>query len=148
MANLIYTRTKAKLMSGDLDLDTHDIRAMLVMTNTTADTEEDTEFVSGFTTLDEMDGAGYARVALTGEAVAADTVNNRGEFTCDTITFPSVDAGTRQVAAMLLYRHVTNDADSIPIAYIDTLGVGSFPFTANGGDVQIAPDAEGVLQLA
>ena len=148
MANLVYTRAKAKFLSGDLDLNTHDIRALLVMSNTTADTEEDTEFISGFTTLDEMDGTGYARVALTGEAVAADTTNDRGEFTSDVITFAGVDAGTRSVTALVLFRFVTNDADSIPIAYIDTDATGLFPFVANGGDIIITPDAEGILQLA
>ena len=57
MASFVYTYAKTKLLSGDLDLNAHDIRLMLVMTNTTADTEADKVFVGDFTTLDEMDGA-------------------------------------------------------------------------------------------
>lgn len=138
-----YTRAKAKLISGDIDLNTHDIRALLVMTNTTADTEEDTEFISGVATLDEMNGANYARQALANEAVAADLVNNRGEFDADDITFTSLGVGTRQVAAVVIFRFVTNDADSPLIGYIDT---GGFPLWTNGGNLSIQWNAEGILQ--
>ena len=138
MANFVYSRAKAKLMSGDLDLNADDIRALLVMTNTTADTEEDSEFVSSITTLDEMDGAGYSRQTLTGEAVAVDTTNNRGEFTANDIKFMNVSAGTRNVAAVVLIKHVTNDTDSIPIAYIDTDSTNYLAYSPNGGSIIVA----------
>jgi len=143
MANFVYTTAKKGLMDGSIDLNTHDIRAILVMTNTTCDTEEDKTFIDQFTTLDEMDGAGYSRVALTSEAVANDDANNRGEFTADAITFTAVSAGTRQVAGLVLYRFVTNDTDSIPIAFIDD----SAPYTPGGGNIVYTPNAEGILQL-
>ena len=147
MANFAYNLAKSKLLKGAIDLDSggDDVRAILVMTNTTADTEDDKEFISGFTTLDEMDGAGYARVALTGESVGDDAANDRAEFDGTDITFSGVSAGTRSVQAMVIYKHVTNDADSIPIAFIDT---GGFPFAPGGGDITVTWNAEGILQLA
>ena len=143
MASFVYTRAKAKLISGAIDLDTDDIRALLVMTNTTADTDVDTEFVSGIGTLDEMDGANYVRKALAGEAVTADLVNDRGEFDATDVTWSSLGAGTRQVAAVVLFKFVTIDADSPLIAYIDS---GGFPISANGGDLTAQWNAEGILQ--
>ena len=147
MANYCYTVAKSGLMNGSIDLDTHDIRAMLVMSNTTADTENTKTTISGFTTLDEMDGAGYTRQALTGEAVATDNTNNRGEFTANDITFLNVSAGTRAVAGCILYRFITTDADHIPIAWIDTAGSIAFPFTPNGGNIKIAANVEGLIQV-
>lgn len=146
MANFVYTYAKKGLMDATIDL-TGDIRALLVMTNTTADTDEDAQTISGITTLDELDGAGYGRKALTSEAVAADTANDRGEFTASDITFPNVSAGTRAVQAMVLYLHVTNDTDSIPIAYIDTATGVTFNITPNGGDIRFADNAEGLVQV-
>ena len=139
----VYTPAKAKLLSADLDLNAHDIRLILCMSNTTADTDQDAEFVGSITTLDEMDGANYVRKALANEAVNTDNANNRGEFDADDVTWTALGAGTRQVAGVVIYRHVTNDADSSLIAYIDS---GGFPFSANGGDVTIAWNAEGILQ--
>lgn len=146
MASFVFTNAKRALMAAEIDLHTggDDIRALLVMTNTTADTEEDVATISAFTTLDEMDGSGYARQALGSEVVAADNTNNRGEFDAGDVTFASVGAGTRQVAAILIYKHVTNDSDSIPLFYIDS---GGFPFAAAGGNIQVAWNAEGVAQL-
>jgi len=148
MANFVYTPAKARLLSGDLDLNAHDIRVALVMTNTTADTEEDAGTLSAFSTLDEYDGANYARKALDNEAVNTDTTNDRGEFDADDITWTALGAGTRQAAALLLYRHVdgTAAADQ-PIAYIDTTSPSVMPFSGNGGDVSVAWNAEGILQL-
>ena len=141
MASFVYTRAKAKLLSADLDLNAHDIRVLLVDSTTTTDTEEDTEFISGFTTLGELSGTGYVRKTLDNEAVNIDTTNNRGEFAADPVTWTGINAGT--AVAVLLFRFVTNDADSVPIAYIDT---GGFPFVTNGGNFTITWNAEGILQ--
>lgn len=148
MANFVYTPAKARLLSGDLDLNAHDIRVALVMTNTTADTEQDASVMDDFTTLDEYDGANYARQEIANEAVNADTGNNRGEFDGDDIGWTALGAGTRQAQAMLLYRHVDGtDPNDQPIAYIDTTSPSVFPFAGNGGDVDVAWNAEGILQL-
>ena len=144
MADSAYTNFKRGLLEGEFDLNaTDDIRIALLMTNTTADTEEDVATISAFTTLDEMDGANYSRAALASEAVAADNANDRGEFDADNVTFSSLGAGTRDIAGILLYKHVTDDTDSVPMAWIDS---GGFPITANGGDLTISWNAEGILQ--
>ena len=145
MASFVYTNAKRALLAGEIDLDTSgdDIRVLLVMTNTTADTEEDVAVIDDFTTLDEYDGANYVRKALAGEAVAADNANDRGEFDANDITWTALGVGTRQAQAMIVYKHITDDTDSIPLAFIDT---GGFPFDGNGGDVAVTWNAEGILQ--
>lgn len=140
-----HTKTpfKAGLMEGDFDLASDTIRARLCMTNTTADTEEDVEFVDDITTLDEMDGANYVAKTLASAAVTEDDTNDRGEFDATDVTWTALGAGTRQVAGILIEKRVTNDADSPAIAWIDS---GGFPFAANGGDFTAQWNAEGILQ--
>ena len=144
MTSHAKTKFKSGLMTASFNLNASaDVRAILCMTNTTADTEEDAEFVGSITTLDEMDGANYARKTLAGEAVAADLTNNRGEFDFTDPVWSALGAGTRQVAGLLLLKFVTNDADSPAIAWIDS---GGFPFSANGGDFTFQVNAEGAIQ--
>lgn len=147
MASFVYTPIKAKLMQAGIDLHTTgaDVRAILCMTNTTADTDQDAATLSAISVLDEMDGSGYSRQALTGETVAEDAANNRGEFDAADATFAGVSAGTRQVAGILLYIHVDGTAgNDIPLAWIDS---GGFPFDPGGGDIDVVWNAEGILQL-
>lgn len=141
--SFVYTPAKTALLNGNLDFAANDIRVILVMTNTTADTEQDNQFVSSLTTLDEMDGANYARATLTGEAVNEDAANDRAEFDANDAVFTNLGAGTRNVQGAIVYKHVTNDTDSPLIAFIDT---GGFPYTANGATLTISWNAEGILQ--
>lgn len=144
MASFVYTHAKYLLATGAIDFTSDDMRVLIVMTNTTADTEKDVEFVDDFTTLDEYDGSSYARKALASEAVNQDDANDRAEFDATDIQWATLGAGTRQAQAMVLIKHVTDDTDSLPIAYIDT---GGFPFSGNGGNVDVTWNAEGILQL-
>ena len=144
MADFCYTRAKRDIALGDIHFDTDDMRVALIMTNTTADTEKDKTFMDQFTTLDEFDGAGYSRGALNNEAVNEDTANDRAEFDADNLTFSGISAGTRNIQGAIVYKHVTNDANSVPILWIDT---GGFPFTANGGDLVLSWNAEGICQV-
>jgi|SRR5688572_3980037 len=142
--SFVYTPAKTKLLNGALNFATQDMRIMLVMTNTTADTDQDAEFIASITTLDQMDGANYTAggVALASEAVNEDAANNRAEFDAADTVFANLGAGTRNVAGIVLYRFVTNNADSPVIAYIDS----GFPYTANGATLTIQWNAEGILQ--
>ena len=133
------------MMSGDLDLNAHDIRVALLMTNTTADTEPDVDLMNAFTTLDECDATGYARVALASEAVNIDDTNNRAEFDANDASFTGLGGNAaRAIQGALVYRHITNDTDSVPIAFIDF--TADIPATAT--QIDIPWDAEGILQGA
>jgi len=154
MANFMYDHAKAGIMSGAIDLDTMDMRILMVMSNSTMGTEKDIEFLAGAhplgpTTLDECDGATYARVALAAEAVSVDHPNNRGEFTATSLApaWATLGVGARQNIGIVVYVHVGADAANIPVYWIDTCtGVG-FPFDGNGGVVNITWNAEGIGQV-
>ena len=145
MPNFAYVEAKELSLNGALDLKETglDVRMILVMTNTTADTQQTARFVGDITTLDEYDGTGYARQNMANQVVVRDDPNLRAEFNHDVVTFASLDAGTRQAQAHLYYSHVTNDADSPLLFYVDT---GGYPFDGNGGDVTVTPNVEGAAQ--
>lgn len=147
MASNIYNAALASLVNGGIDLNSHDIRAKLLMTNTTADTEKDSiATVSAITTLDVCDATGYADVALASEAVNTDNTNDRAEFDATDISFTGLSGdGTRDYQGVLIYKYVDGtDANDIPIAFIDF--AADVPSSAT--QVDVPWNAEGILQFA
>lgn len=143
--SFIYTRFKGNALGRGtrIDLESDSIRAILVMNLTTADTEEDLEFVGDLTTLDEMDGAAYVRKVLASLAVNADDPNDRYEFDADDVTWSALGNGTSKVTGAVIYKHITNDADSPLIAYIND---SPFPFDPDLLDFVLQWNAQGILQ--
>lgn len=121
-----------------------DPRARLLMTNTTADTENNKATLSAYTTIDSFDGSGASNVALTTEAANLDSGNNRIELDADDVAFGALGNGTRQIQGVLIYFHVTNDADSIPFVFIQF----SSNVNPGGATLTVAWDAQGIVQLA
>lgn len=146
MANFWYDEATRLAANGDLDLDTDDLRVLLVMTNTTADTERAATTIGGFTTRDEFDGSGYSAggQAIAGRSLSVNGTSHRTEVPATANTFPTLGAGTRAIQGALIYKFVTSVALSIPIAWIDT---GGFPVTASGADLTITWNAAGMLQV-
>ena len=144
MASLVNNYFKQRVAEGEIDLDADTLKILLVMTNTTADTEANIQTLDGYTTLDEMDGSNYEVKTLGSLTHALDTGNNRFELDEADVTYTALGAGTRNVQGVLLYKHVDGtDAHDQPIAFIE---FGS-SLSADGSDVTISWDAEGLLQL-
>ncbi len=141
MANFVYTGAAQDLLNGEMDWigATDTIRARMVMTNTTADTEKTVVLMNGFTTLDDFDGTGFTDKTLSTTTVSQDDANFRVEIhpASATTTWSSLSAGTRSVQGFVFFKFVTNDADSIPIAYVDAAST----FAPNGGDVVVTWNA-------
>ncbi len=142
MPSNVQNIAKGRTWSADMDLNADDLRLLLLMTNTTADTDVDADNTSGYT-LDECDGTNYARVALANEAVNVDDANDRAEFDADDVVFTSLGNGTRQLQGALIHEHITNDAGSFPFSWTD------FSSTINpgGSTFSIQFNAEGIVQL-
>lgn len=137
----MFTEAKRQYAAKLLGLG-DDFRFALVMTNNTLLADRDALNLGAITTLDECDGAGYARVALANEAVAADNPNDRALFDADDVTFPGLGPGTRPNAGVLLYKHVGADAVNIPVAFYDP---APFPVNGNGLDFLVRVNALGLL---
>lgn len=146
--SFVYTPEKERLLlSSHASYAASDLRLLLAMTNTTADTDQDAATLSAITTLDEYSGSGYARAAIAAEAVVRDDANNRAEFSgTSPISFGStVAAAVRSAQGALLYRHIDGTAaNDQPIAWIDT---GGFPVNGAGGPFTLTINAEGLLQV-
>lgn len=143
MASFVYTPALTRMGAATFDWVGADIRTLLVMSNTTADTDQDVENIADIGTLDEDDGANYTRKAAANEAQAQDDANNRSELSFDPITWTALGNGTRAIVGMVIYLHVTNDTDSLLIAYVD-LGT----INPGGADLTITNNAQGIIQIA
>jgi len=147
MASVAYNEFKRANAAGEIDLNADDIRARLVMTNTTCDTENaGVVNISDFTTVDPADATGYADVALANEAVNKDDVNDRAEFDADNAVFSGLSGdATRDYQGVLIYKYVDGtNANDIPICFIDF--DSDIPLAAT--QVTVPWDAEGIIQFA
>lgn len=150
MAAFTYNVAKKALLDATLDFDLpNDIRVILLEANSDVNPDDATlAAVLARAGTTELSSTGYLRSdgVLTGEVTSQDDVNDRAEFDAADVTFTAVSQlAAETVVAAVLFKFVTTDADSIPIAHIDT---GGFPKTPNGSDITITWNAEGILQLA
>lgn len=134
MPTFVYNEGKERILALAL-ANMASPRLALLMTNTTADTQNDgISFVGNITTLDEFDGAGYTRKTLASGTVTKDDANDRANLDFADVTWTGLGAGTRSIQGVLLYDHVTNDADSIPVAWLEF----ATPKTPDGSDFTLA----------
>lgn len=147
MASVLYNEFKRANMAGEIDLNADDIRAKLLMSNTTCDTENDGIVnVDDFTTQDKSDATGYADQALGSETVTKDDPNDRAEFSSGNVVFSGLSGdATRDYVGILIYKYVDGtDANDIPIAYIEF----SAPISSAATQVTVTCPAEGWFYLA
>lgn len=150
MASFAYGEAMLLVVQQSLDLLNDTIKVAL--SDTTHVPDKDDAFVDDGGADDlidgELNGTGYAggfgnagRKALASKALVYDTANDRVEFDAADLTWTAIDAGT--IAQATLLKEVTSDADSPVIVNIDVADTVS-----NGGDVSLAWNAEGILQLS
>ena len=125
MAETVYNVFKAQLPTADQDwvADNHEVALLVGAVTINPDHATVAAVIAANT--EASDGT-YAREAVTGEAVVQDDANDRAELDASNADFGALDNETPTAA--LLYKLVTNDADSIPIAIFDT----GFGAAANG----------------
>lgn len=81
--------------------------------------DKDHDFVAGLTPAsNEVAGAGYSRQTAASKTRTVDDTNNRITYDCADLAFGSIASG-ETVTGMILYQEVTNDSDSVLIAYYD-----------------------------
>jgi len=153
MASHFFNEAKRAFSNKEIDIDTDTIKATLVMTNTTADTEYEKDTVSALTTLDEMDGTGFTwghgndgRKTLSvtlSEVIGAPGVGYAMWDATD-VTWASLGAGTRDVQGVLIFKEgASDDTTAVPICFVDFAA----DFTASGGDLTVQWHADGFVKF-
>lgn len=139
-----YPKGEQAFRSGSVNWATDDIRVLLVMSNTTADTDGAAQYVADFATLDECDAVGYARTQITGRSVSVDTVAKEVALLAAQTDMPSFAAGTRKVVGAVIYKHVGADSANPVLFFID--GAPWFPFDAVGTPVRLKWHSTGIVR--
>ena len=122
-----------QLLSGGIDWENDTIKARLVATSELPDQD-----------AIAMTGIGIAATdqALGGKAgPTKNDSDDRIEYRAGDPTFPAVEAGPA-INQMAIYKFVTDDSDSSPIALVDLSEV-----TPNGGAIAVTFDAAGAFYL-
>lgn len=144
-ADFMYNISKEDMIDGTLDFDEAAADLRVILLEAATDENKDDAFIS-----DVLGRAGttelvtYTRGALANQATTVDNTDDESVFDADDITFSAV-AAQNAIVAYLIYRHVTNDADSVPVFFIDT--ATGLPITPNGSDIQIQFPAEGIMNI-
>lgn len=123
MANALYTKAKQHLIDGTIDLDTNDIRAILV------DGADYTPVLATHETLADIPAA--ARVAVSGALQSKSVVD--GVFDAADIVISAVSGD--QFEYIVLYQH-TGAETALLILLIDT--ATGLPCTPNNADITIS----------
>lgn len=135
----VYNIAKARLIDGRIDLDTDDIRVMLVTSSYVVNADHD--FVTDIT--NELSGTNYVRKSLANKSVTLDDTNDRSYFDADDVVWTDLGpAGT--AAAAVLFKWVTADADSPLLSYHALTPT----VITNGGTVTVQWSANGIFRVS
>jgi len=143
MATFAYPIGDLNMRNGTIDVDTDTIKVTLLMTNTTADTEQDVATVSALATLDECDaggaftwghgGNGRKTVTITATRSAGQTQINIPAGSTTWTALP-LGASGRSIAGVLLFSEgAADDTTAYPIAWLEFTS----PVAANGTDFTV-----------
>lgn len=89
----------------------------------------------------EASGPGYERKTVPARTVTRNDTDDRAELDHDDIVWTDIDAGT--VGAIIYFRHVTDDTDSVVWFFKDS----GFPFATNGSDLVRRTPSGGLVQV-
>ena len=134
MANVFYDNAKKNLWNGTINLASDPLSVALVGSGYVPNQATD-QFWSNVV-ANEVTGAGYTAggQALTGQTVSADTVNHRGKFTANNVTWSNA---TVTAVGAVIYKNTGTASTSPIIGYIDFGGAKS----SSAGNFTIQSDA-------
>lgn len=118
MASFVYNTGKNnELISWESDT----LKVLLLKSGSVVSVDHATvaEVIAGSGAGNECDATNYARVSLANASATEDNTGDTVDYDADNVTFTSLGgASNNDVVAAVIYREVTNDADSIPIVCI------------------------------
>lgn len=126
MANEWFNIGKSGILAGTIDLDSANIRLLLLKAAPTIPADLDVDTITALlaSTADECDATNYARkingTDFTLTVITNDT-DNRADIQIDAdLTYANLGGALNNtVVGALLFEHNTNDSDSIPIVFFD-----------------------------
>lgn len=130
MAGFVFNRGARDLQNNTIVWASDTIKARLFLTSGTPDKDTTTMTGIGVTGND---------VTLASKTFTEDTANDRIVYDAADFTFTAQAAGS-EVSRVVIFKFVTNDAGSTPIAILDIT-----PVTPNGGDITITISANGLF---
>jgi hypothetical protein len=145
MASFWYDPAFQDIFQGTIDLDTDDIRMLLLDDTGTYTPAKGTTFIDTGGANDIVDSevtsgdiSGYARVALASKAI--DISSNLIRFNSNNVAFGALgtSGSGKNVSAAVIYLHTGTDTTSIPIIYSDFTDTPT-----NGGTFTVNQPANG-----
>lgn len=133
MANAIYPLTKQAWLSTGLDLTSVNLKVYVV-------DGADYTYSASHDMADDV--ATGAKVATSGNLGSKSVTN--GLFDAADVTISAVSGDQSEI--LIIWYDSGTQSTSRLILYLDT-SVTGFPFTPNGGDLQIQWNASGIFQL-
>lgn len=140
MANLVYTKGIFEIFGANTDLDSADLRVLLLKSSYTPN--KDHNFVADVVASSaEISVAGYARQTLASKTLTEDDTNDMVYLDANDVTFPGLATGqTFQYPVM--FRHTGSDATAPVISAYD---VGATPTAGTDVVIQWALPANGAI---
>jgi hypothetical protein len=135
MASTLYNNALELISNGEIDWVDDDIRCLLVTSSYTPDRDTH-DFVDDIT--NELSGGNYVRKALT-TATTQNNTDDRADLSADNVTWTALEAAAGTPALAIIYKQVTNDADSPLLGWIEL----TTPPAPNGGDYTLRWDNGG-----
>ena len=129
MASFVTNRGSLNLQSNSIVWASDTIKARLVPSSVTPD--KDNTVMTGLTAIGTDQ-------TLGSKTRTEDTTNDRIVYDAADPTWTAV-AGGSTIGWCIVYKFVTNDADSVPIAVIDLADTAT-----NGGDITVQFNADGI----
>jgi hypothetical protein len=117
---------------------TDDIRVLLATASYVAN--KDHKFVSSIT--NELSATNYVRKALASKTVTQDDTNDLLVYDAADVLWAAL--GTSTPTQAIIFKQVTNDADSRLIACVDLVS----PLAANGTDYTVVWSTSGIIRLS
>ncbi len=141
MASGIYDIGFEGVMDGSINWGADDIQVLLLKSSHTFSEVQD--FVSNIS-ADEVAGTGYSRKVLASKTTVFNSGAREYRFDAANIVWTQIQDDLTEISkAAVVFKQVTNDADSILIAYIED----SSALTFNDGEVTLAFDSTGVFKV-
>lgn len=141
MANGCYNKGIAQVFNGGTDLDTSDLRVLLVKTTYTFN--KDHAFVDDGTANDplshEIGVSGYARQTLASKTVTQDDTNDLAYLDATDVDFTGMASG-ETIGGVVLFRHTGTDTTAPLIAFY---ALASIPTSITDLTIKWAAPANG-----